>query len=54
MFAEGICVGIKVVMENHIYNFGGELRKQKDGGPIGVELTGALADLLCFTRTESF
>ena len=39
MFAEGICVGVKTIMENHIYRFGEELRKQKNGGPIGVELT---------------
>ena len=45
MFAVGICLGIRVVMENHIYRFGETLRRQHDGGPIGVELTGALADL---------
>ena len=27
MFAVGICIGIKLVMENHIYIFGGELRR---------------------------
>ena len=54
MFAVGICIGIKVVMENHIYRFGGELRKQLEGGPIGVELTGALADLFMLYWDRKF
>ena len=36
MFAVGICIGIKLVMENHKYRFVGELRRQQEGGPIGV------------------
>ena len=54
MFAVAVCIGIKVVMENHIYKFGGELRKQKEGGPIGVELTGALADLFMLYWDRKF
>ena len=54
MFAVGICIGIRLVMENHIYRFGGELRRQKEGGPIGVELTGALADLFMLYWDRKF
>ena len=28
------------IMQNHIYDFDGELRRQEAGGPIGLELTG--------------
>ena len=35
---------ILVVMENHVYKFGDIIRKQKDGGPIGLALTGEIAD----------
>ena len=41
-------------MENHIYKFGGELRRQQDGGPIGLELTGALADLFMLYWDRKF
>ena len=54
MLAVAICIGVKLVMENHIYQFGGELRKQRKGGPIGVELTGALADLVMLHWDRKF
>ena len=54
MFTVGICIGVKLVMENHIYRFGGELRRQTSGGPIGVELTGALADLFMLYWDRKF
>ena len=31
------------VLSNHTYQFGGETRLQKDGGPIGLELAGSMA-----------
>ena len=33
-----------VGMENHVYKFGNIIRKQKSGGPIGLALTGDIAD----------
>ena len=54
MLAVGICIAVKVVMKNHIYRFGGELRRQQEGGPIGVELTGALADLFMLYWDRAF
>ena len=35
---------IKTGMENHVYRFHNELRIQKKGGPIGLALTGEVAD----------
>ena len=54
MFAVGICIGVKLVMTNHIYKFGETLRRQNDGGPIGVELTGGLADLFMLYWDKKF
>ena len=31
-------------MENHVYRFENTIRKQKSGGPIGLSLTGDIAD----------
>ena len=31
-------------MENHVYKFENIIRKQKSGGPIGLSLTGDIAD----------
>ena len=33
-------------MKNHVYRFGNKIRIQSDGGPIGLALTGEIAD--CF------
>ena len=32
-------------MKNHVYNFNGELRKQKEGGAIGIDITGEIAKI---------
>merc|ERR1711911_335560 len=36
-----IANGIKACMENHTYKVGDKIYLQKEGGPIGLELTGA-------------
>ena len=33
-------------MDNHVYQFGSQMRVQKQGGPIGLKLTGEIADCL--------
>ena len=43
MIAIALKYGVKTVMENHVYKFNGDLFLQNDGGPIGLELTGAVA-----------
>ena len=46
MLAEALKVAILFVMKNHLYKCCGEIRKQSKGGPIGLELTGDLAQIL--------
>ena len=36
-------VGIKATMQSHLYQLAGKVYLQSDGGPIGLELSGALA-----------
>ena len=43
MMALAIKLGIVTVMKNHTYRFNGKVYLQEDGGPIGLELSGALA-----------
>ena len=43
MLKEALKIVLTVIMKNHIYCFNDELRKQKEGGAIGVDLTGELA-----------
>lgn len=45
MLTEALRVGLEVVMKNHVYEFDGEVRHQQRGGPIGVELTGNIAQV---------
>ena len=42
MFALALEQGILAVMKGHVYSFNGQAFKQNDGGPIGLELSGAL------------
>ena len=46
MLAEALKIAILFVMKNHVYRCGEEIRKQSKGGPIGLELTGDLAQIL--------
>ena len=46
MMAEALNIVIKVIMKNHVYECNNETKKQKEGGPIGLELTGELAKVL--------
>ena len=45
MMATALKVVIKFIMGNHIYNINGTLKKQTKGGPIGLELTGDIAQI---------
>ena len=45
MLREALKIAIKFIMRNHIYRFDDDVRKQKEGGPIGLELTGELASI---------
>ena len=43
MFSLALEEAIKAVMNNHLYSFNGEVKKQQRGGPIGLKLSGSLA-----------
>ena len=45
MLSRALRSGLMVVMENHVYCFDGEIRHQQEGGPIGLELTGNIAQV---------
>ena len=38
-------IAIKLIMNNHTYTFGSQIRKQSKGGPIDLDITGALAQI---------
>ncbi|KAL8587804.1 hypothetical protein ACOMHN_021022 [Nucella lapillus] len=43
MMSEALRVAIEYIMKNHVYKFNNTVKKQSQGGPIGLELTGELA-----------
>jgi hypothetical protein len=45
MFTIAMKVTLLLIMENHMYTFDNEIKLQSRGGPIGRQLTGALAQL---------
>ena len=53
MLAEALCIGVEFVMSNHLYMFNQVARKQSKGGPIGLALTGDVAQVfMCFYDRE--
>ena len=53
MLAEAITVAVRFVMKNHMYVFNGRLRRQAKGGPIGLALTGDVAQVfMCWWDKE--
>ena len=45
MLAEALKIAVSFTMKNHIYCFNGESRRQEKGGPIGLGLTGDVAQI---------
>ena len=43
MLTEALKIVLEVIMRNHIYNFNDIMRRQKEGGAIGMDITGELA-----------
>ena len=41
-------------MKNHTYRFGGDIRKQREGGPIGLSLSGTLARIVMLWWDKQF
>ena len=45
MLSIALKIAILFIMKNHIYSIDGTLKKQSQGGPIGLELTGDIAQI---------
>ena len=43
MLTECLRIGLEAIMKNHTYKFQDVIRKQKEGGAIGIDLTGEMA-----------
>ena len=54
MVAEALKVVVKLIMNNHVYTFDGKKRKQNKGGPIGLDLTGDLAQIFMMWWEKEF
>ena len=54
MFSVAIEHLIKQAMENHVYSFNGQLRKQSAGAAIGTTLSGAIAALFMVKWCKDF
>ena len=46
MFSMAVIAGVMGFMDNHCYRFNGQTRRQADGGSIGNQLTGEVADVV--------
>ena len=46
MLAEALSIAVTFTMKNNIYMFNGEVGRQKKAGPIGLVLTGDVAQIL--------
>ena len=45
MLKESLKIAVSVIMKNHTYQFNDVIRKQKEGGAIGIDLTGVIAQI---------
>ncbi|KAL9976409.1 hypothetical protein ACROYT_G013708 [Oculina patagonica] len=54
MLREALHVALSVIMKNHVYTFNNEIKKQTKGGPIGLKLTGVLAQIFMIWWDREF
>jgi hypothetical protein len=40
ILARSMEIAVKTIIENHLYQFDGSVFRQKDGGPIDLEING--------------
>ena len=45
MMKEAIKIGLALILRNHVYLFDNKIRRQEDGGPIGLDLTEVVAKI---------
>ena len=46
MVTKAMEIAVITIMDHHLYQFDGKVFRQKEGGPIGLEITGVLARLV--------
>ena len=54
MLREALHMALSVIMKNHVYMFNNEIKKQMKGGPIGLKLTGVLAQIFMIWWDREF
>ena len=54
MLREALRVVLTVIMKNHVFTFNNEIRKQNKGDPIGLQLTGVLAQIFMIWWDKEF
>ena len=54
MIVESMKVGLNLIMKNHVYYYDGDIRRQRNGGPIGLKLTGTLAQVFMLWWDQRF
>ena len=54
MFGKSVEILIRTAMANHVYRFENKIRKQSEGGPIGLGLTGEVADWVMIDWEKKF
>ena len=54
MFSLALEEAVKVVMNNHLYNFNGVIKRQLRGGPIGLKISGSLAKVYMLYWSRCF
>ena len=54
MFGIALEIMLITCMDNHVYLFENEVRVQKKGGPIGLKLTGEIADCIMINWDKIF
>ena len=49
MFKKALKIALKVVTDSHVYVFGSDIKSHRKGGPIVLDLAGAMAHIyLCW------
>ena len=54
MFGKALEMMLIICMDNHCYQFNGQVRVQSKGGPIGLKLTGEIADCVMIDWDKTF
>ena len=54
MLREALRVALTLIVKNHVYTFDNEIGKQTKDGPIGLKLTGVLAQIFMIWWDNEF